>query len=182
MASVRDPRKTAASRFLKLRLLCGNHGLVCRRHSLGALRRAVSHHRTGIDHGPPGDSIFYRTRSGLFGGTEKLELARPLWHRHLPFLFCLGIIVPRIRLFRPFCFGPLRDSRHSDFRMAHPGNLEKTSALEPICRLFVYDLGLSAPRRNTLFRMESLPRRACLRNGRDWLDLTEHDGPGFPRP
>ena len=65
--------------------------------------------------------------------------------------------------------------------MAHPGNLEKTSALEPVCRLFVHDLGLSAPCRNALFRMESLPRRVCLRNGRDWLNLTEHDGPGFPR-
>ena len=65
--------------------------------------------------------------------------------------------------------------------MAHPGNLEKTSALEPVCRLFFDDLGFSSPRRKPLFRLESLPRRACLRNGRDWLDLTEHDGPGFPR-
>ena len=40
--------------------------------------------------------------------------------------------------------------------MAHPGNLEKTSALEPVCRLFFYDLGFSAPCRKPLFRMEYL--------------------------
>ena len=62
---------------------------------MGALRRTVSHHRTGIDHGTPGDSILYRTRSGLFGGTEKLELAGPLWHRHLPFLFAWELLFPR---------------------------------------------------------------------------------------
>ena len=124
---------------------------------------------------------FFTEREVGYSVKKKLELAGPLRHRHLPFLFCLGIIVPRIRLFRPFCFGPLRDSRHSDFRMAHPGNLEKTSALELVCRLFFYDFRLFTPCWNALFRLESLPRRACLRNGRDWLDLTEHDGPGFPR-
>ena len=148
---------------------------------VGALGRTVSHHRTGIDHGQSGNSIIYRTRSGLFGKTETLELSGSLLHCHVPFLFCLGVIFPRIRLFRPFCFGPLCDSRHSDLRMAHPGNLEKTSALEPVCRLFFYDLGFSAPSRNAPFRLESLPRRVCLRNRRDWIDLTEHDGPGFPR-
>ena len=53
--------------------------------------------------------------------------------------------------------------------MAHTENLEKISALEPFCRLIVYDLGLSAPCRNALFLLESLPRRACLRNG--WIGL-----------
>ena len=45
----------------------------------------------------------------------------------------------------------------------------------------IIGLVLTMGRRVIPFRMESLPRRACLRNGRDWLDLTEHDGPGFPR-
>ena len=62
--------------------------------------------------------------------------------------------------------------------MAHPGNLEKP-LLWSLFAAYFFMISAFCSMQETLFRLESLPRRACLRNGRDWLDLTEHDGPGF---
>ena len=117
---------------------------------VGGSTEAVSHHRTGIDHGPPGDSIFYRTRSGLFGGTEKLELARPLRHRHLPFLFAWELLFPGSDYSAHFALAlfAIHAIRISGWLTPESG---KTSALEPVCRLFFYDLGFSAPCRKRYF-------------------------------